>query len=307
MPGQRPDRLLAGGEVGDRDRRHHAAVDVLRLAEAHVTDLDVGPAVLGERLGPVDDQVGPEPLDRQRLGWLLAALESALGDPVVEPGERAQRRQRDGIAVGEAGVVAGLAVRRVERPARRIVAPHQRQVVATEHPADPAARGVGSRPGHQVVVVQPHRDQVARRLHDVDRVVPVGNEPECRAHRRLGRRGVGGDREELVQLAGRDQDAVAVDDHPPPVAGQSPRAYVSPLHGTDRGALHGVDAERAERDAHQAVPRSSHPASRSRPSCISAAAPANESRTNSWPRRVSKSMPGAIATPVSSSSRRHQA
>ena len=42
------------------------------------------------------------------------------------------------------------------------------------------------------------------------------------------------------------------------------------------------------------------------PSLISASEPANDIRTNSLPRRVSKSTPGAIATPVSWSSRRHQ-
>ena len=51
----------------------------------------------------------------------------------------------------------------------------------------------------------------------------------------------------------------------------------------------------------------SQAASRSSPSMISSELPAKERRTNSLPRRVSKSIPGAVATPVSSSRRRHQA
>ena len=51
----------------------------------------------------------------------------------------------------------------------------------------------------------------------------------------------------------------------------------------------------------------SQPPRRSSPSVISAALPAKENRTNSLPLLVSKSMPGAVATPVSSSRRRHQA
>ena len=46
---------------------------------------------------------------------------------------------------------------------------------------------------------------------------------------------------------------------------------------------------------------------RSMPSPISFSEPAKDIRTNWWPRRVSKSIPGAVATPVSSSSRWHQA
>jgi hypothetical protein len=44
-----------------------------------------------------------------------------------------------------------------------------------------------------------------------------------------------------------------------------------------------------------------------RPSSMSAVAPAKEKRTNSWPCTGSKSMPGTIATPVSSRSLRQKA
>ena len=59
------------------------------------------------------------------------------------------------------------------------------------------------------------------------------------------------------------------------------------------------------RRAHRSTQPTQRP-SRSSPSVISSALPAKDSRTNSLPRRVSKSIPGAVATPVSSSRRRHQ-
>ena len=55
------------------------------------------------------------------------------------------------------------------------------------------------------------------------------------------------------------------------------------------------------------VPQCNHAPRRSIPSTISFSEPAKDIRTNSLPRWVSKSMPGAVATPVSSSSRWHQA
>lgn len=51
----------------------------------------------------------------------------------------------------------------------------------------------------------------------------------------------------------------------------------------------------------------SHASSRSSASVISAGAPANDSRRNLPPSTVSKSTPGAVATPVSASSRWHSA
>ncbi len=77
----------------------------------------------------------------------------------------------------------------------------------------------------------------------------------------------------------------------------------------DRFVDHLVDVLTGALTARSRAARSqpSQRPSRSSPSVISSPLPANDSRTNSLPRRVSKSMPGAVATPVSSSRRRHQA
>ena len=217
MPRQGRDRLLASGRGVRVDHGEHAPGAALRRAEQHGPDPHHPPAVLVEgRRVAGQHEAGPEPHHRQR-----PLLRQRPGrDPLIQLDERCLASQQQRVAVRERDAVRWVAVLGVDRPPGRIVQvdqPHWHAQVL----AEPWVRIYG-RHGEHLALKQPHRYQ---------RPASKCPQPRHARRRRLDDRAVGPwrDKHERRVLARRDHIPGPVDQHPPPVTGQTPRFHVGCL------------------------------------------------------------------------------
>jgi hypothetical protein len=183
-------------------------------------------------LGTREDRVGPEPGHRHRL--------LALRDqPVVDRVERRRAGQQQRISVGEADPVAGERMR-LDGPPGGVGLPGQPGVAAEELAAPPALR-------------DPHGHGLLRAEDPDEFLRPVGGFVDVQ-RRHAGRRqqqaagaAPRGQPGEPGRLPLGDPDAVGVDHHPPPIAGQAPGLHgdgvvVEPVTTLERVRVQARDA-----------------------------------------------------------------